>query len=142
MKKEGLIAIFLGIIIGVVFAFFLVNQIKKSHLDQNKTLIKNQPTITPLVKNLETSFLEITTPEDHRVFTQPSINIKGKANKNYLIIISSPIKEVVINNKNGDFQTDFPLALGENNIQIVLYSKEKSKSILSKTLTVYYLPNN
>lgn len=142
MKKENLMAIFFGLFLGLVFSLFLINQSKNQKETQIKTIKKEQKTFTPSIKIPETPYLEILEPKDNFIVNTSHFKIKGKANKNHLVLLISPIKELIFENKNENFEIDLPLALGENSIQISLYPKNKSIPLVTKTINIYYLPKN
>ncbi len=142
MKKETLIAIFFGIGLGVVLACFFIMRSKENQLTKAKPISNITKSITPKVKILSTSILEITSPTDNIIVNKNSITIKGKTNKNAFIVINSPIKEIVFKTEKEEFNIDFPLALGENVIQLTSYPDDKTGTSINKTLLVYYLTNN
>jgi len=139
MKKEGLMAIIFGIVLGIVVAFLMILGSRQQTLNKSKTIVPNQK-ITPTVVATIMQFqnLEVTYPEDRSVFSEKTIKIKGKANKNSLIVIQSPIKDLIIKNDKEDFETDFTLAPGENVINIVSYPKDSNFRAQEKELRVYY----
>jgi len=142
MKKETVIAIIFGVGLGVVLAIFFIMRSKENQLTKAKPINNLSKTITPKLKMVATPTLEILEPVDNSIVSSNSINIKGKANKNALIVINSPVKDIVFKNDKGDFKIDFPLALGENVIQLTVYPDDKSGSSINKTLQIYYLTNN
>lgn len=139
MKKESLIAIVFGIILGIVVAFLMIFGSRQQALNKSKTVISTQK-ITPTVVASVIQFqnLELTFPEDRAVFSEKTIKIKGKANKNSLIVIQSPIIDIVFRNEKEDFETDFTLAPGENVIKVVSYPKDSNFRAQEKELRVYY----
>jgi len=142
MKKESLMAIFFGLFLGLIFSLFLINQSKNQKISQIKPIKNQTKVVTPTVKSLETAYLEILEPKPSTVVNSSTLTIKGKANKNYLILVVSPLKEIIFKNEKESFTVEMPLALGENPIQINLYLKDKSIPLVNKSLTVYYLTQN
>lgn len=140
MKKETVIAVFFGILFGAVVALFLIAKNKEFQFNTTKTIapsgILNQKAKSnPLV----TDILEISEPQNNSIFSTNSIQIKGTAEKNSLIVILSPIKEMIFNNEQKDFSVTFPLALGENVIDITVHSKDNRVRPQEKELRIYYL---
>lgn len=142
MKKETLIAIIFGVGLGVILAVVFIMQSKENQLTKAKPINNLSKTVTPKLKMVTTPTLEISEPTDNLIVDSNSINIKGKANKNALIVINSPIKDMVFKNEKEEFKVNFPLALGENVIQLTVYPDDKTGSSINKTLQVYYLTNN
>ena len=142
MKKETLIAIIFGVGLGVVLAVVFIMQSKENQLTKAKPINNLSKTVTPKLKMVTTPTLEISEPTDNLIVDSNSINIKGKANKNALIVINSPIKDLVFKNEKEEFKVNFPLALGENVIQLTVYPDDKTGSSINKTLQIYYLTNN
>lgn len=142
MKKETIIAIFLGIFFGGLFGFFLITKNKEEEIKKNKTIVPTEIQAKKVV-NQKINFqpLEITDPNDSSITDQNTIIIRGKATKNSLIIVQSPIKDIVYKNKNENFSIEMPLALGENVIKIVSYPEDKDFNIQEKTLYIYLIKN-
>jgi uncharacterized membrane protein YciS (DUF1049 family) len=98
MKKETLIAVIFGVGLGILLALFFVLRSKENQLTKAKPISNLTKTITPKLKLIEAPTLELTAPADKQVVASNTIKIQGKANKNALIIINSPIKELVFKN--------------------------------------------
>lgn len=142
MKKETLIAIIFGVGLGVILAVIFIMQSKENQLTKAKPINNLSKTVTPKLKMITTPTLEISEPADNLIVDSNSIAIKGRANKNALIVINSPIKDLVFKNEKEEFKVNFPLALGENVIQLTVYPDDKLGSSINKTLQIYYLTNN
>lgn len=140
MKKETIIAIFFGILFGSLVAVVLLTKNKEFQLTKTKTIVETNSvgnqnkTSVPLAKTLE-----IMEPQDNFVTDKDVLTIKGKADKDALIIVQSPTKDVVIKNEKEQFSVNLPLSLGENIIDVTLYSKGTQTRIQEKELHVYYL---
>ncbi len=140
MKKETIFAVFLGIVFGGLLGLFLITKNKEIQLNKNKVIApKDINDRSAAQTNLNFQPLEISEPKDGEIVDNASITIKGKATKNSLVVIQSPVKDLVFTNDKEDFKVDFPLALGENIIRAVIYPKDKLLSIQEKSLRVYYL---
>lgn len=140
MKKETGIAIFLGILFGIVVATALIAKTRQDQM-QNAKPITSVLSITPSVNLKTTDYqpLSISQPESGIIVDTKSVTIKGKVGKNSLIVVQSPVKNMVVVSKGEDFSIDFPLALGENMIHISAYAKDSSSTIQEKELLVNYL---
>ena len=143
MKKETFLAIFLGVVFGFIFALIILGSISQSQLgEKTKSLLpqKKEPSILP-AKPTSLKLLNITNPKNFLIIENDKVIIEGEVEKNSLIVIQSPIKDLVFQNKEEKFKVDFPLALGENVIKIVSYPQNRNLKTQEKTLFIYYLPN-
>lgn len=147
MAKESIIAIVLGLVLGVIVALaavlYTVN-VQKKHNTQMKgngsqssassTLVPESlpPTVTVLRS------LEISDPKSGSTTSGKSIIIKGTAGSKTLIVIQSPVKTQVLNTEKDTFSVDFPLALGENVITVSAYHEEAVLPV-QKKLYIYRL---
>lgn len=140
MKKETIIAIFLGITFGGILGFFLITKNKEIQINKNKGIAPTgTDTKNPNQNKVNFQALEITEPNDSSITDKNSITIKGRVTKNSLIVVQTPIRETVFKNDKEDFKIDLPLALGENVIKIVAYPQDKQLNIQEKNLNIYYL---
>jgi hypothetical protein len=139
MKKETIIAISFGIILGLVVAALMIFKTKETALEKTKTVTNSHVTPTVSLKNTDLQNLQISEPADGALVNKKSIAIKGKASKDSLFVVQSPIKDLVFKNEKEDFSFDFPLALGENVIKISVYPASNQLRQQEKDLRVYYL---
>lgn len=140
MKKETVIAIIFGLGLGGVVAFFLLAKNKEMQLDNTKTIapvLKISPSIGQ--PGQQESSLEVIEPNNDAIVTGNTVTIKGKASKGSLLIVQSPVKEVVQKLDSNQFSIPFNLALGENTITLTLYPADKNVLPQEKELKVYYL---
>jgi len=140
MKKETIIAIILGLLFGGVVAIFISLKSKDIELSKNKVIAPPKENIvSPNLTSTEMQPLDLTEPANNAIFDKDIIRFKGTAVKDSLIIIQSPMKDVVVKNTNGKFDIEFPLALGENSIKMVVYPKEKQFRPQEKSIKIYYI---
>lgn len=140
MKKETIIAIFLGLLFGGIIAIFISLKSKDIELSTNKVIAPPKENISvPNLTGTEIQSLELSEPANNAIFEKDIIRFKGTAAKDSLIIIQSPIKDLIVKNTQGKFDLEFPLALGENSIKIVVYPKEKQFRPQEKFMKVYYI---
>ncbi len=137
MKKETLVAVFLGIATGVIIALFLIIQSQNKKTEDKKL---TTALISPTVKlpTEEVLLFAVNEPENKFVSDKNTTTIKGKAPKGSLVVIHSATGEKVSELKTDSFAIDFPLSLGENVIKVTAYSNKDTEE---KTLTVYYIEN-
>ena len=130
----------MGLLFGGVIAVFISFKSKDMELEKNKVIsAPKRKVISPNSSGLEQQSLELSEPADRAIFESNIIRLKGTALKDSLIVIQSPIKDLAIINKKEKFDLEFPLALGENSIKIVVYPKEKQFRPQEKFLKVYYI---
>lgn len=140
MKKETIIAIFFGVAFGALVALFLLAKNKEFQLTRTKTIAPTEKA-SKKSKNIivDIKTLEILNPQDGVILNSKSVKIEGKADKGALIIIQSPIKDMVLKNEKDQFSIVFPLSLGENVIKITTYSKDALVRSQEKELHIYNL---
>lgn len=147
MAKESIIAIVLGLVLGIIVAVaavaYTVNiqkkqntQIQKDTKDATASASVLSVTIPPTVTVLRS--LEISSPQSGGVSTDKSITIKGTTGKNTLLIVQSPIKTQVVKTDKDAYSVDFPLALGENVITVSAYHEDAVLPV-QKKLYIYRL---
>ena len=141
MKKETLIAVILGVMFGIVVAFFMIFKTKDQQAQKVKPMTTTSMQVSPTisVKNTEYQPLALSELENGIITDKTSITIKGKTSKDALIVIQSPIKSVTFKNDKEDFSATFPLAFGENVILVSAYPKDSQGSPQEKELKIYYL---
>lgn len=140
MKKETITAIIFGIIMGSILGIFLLTKNKRDQLEKTKVIA---PTTTVNQKTkavINAQVLEIKAPQDKETVYTKSTTIIGNITKNSLLIIQSPIKDLVIKSDKDVFTTDFPLAVGENVIRISVYPDDKTLQTQEKEIRIYYFP--
>lgn len=139
MKKETIAAIIFGIVLGSLLAIILITKNRERQLEKSKTISPQEKgKQTSQATNLNIRQLEITEPGDKSIVYKNTIAIKGSFTKNSLIIIQSPIKDLVFKNDKEEFSVDFPLALGENVIRVGGYPQDKQLRSQEKELRTYY----
>jgi len=140
MKKETMVAIFLGLLFGGVVAVFISFKSKDIELAKNKVIAPPPDKVSsPNSSEIELRSLELTEPADRAIVENNTVRLKGTALKDSLIVIQSPIKNLIVSNKQEKFDLEFPLALGENSIKIVVYPKEKQFRPQEKFMKIYFI---
>lgn len=139
MKKEGIVAILLGFVLGGIVSFFIIssNQPKQTLPEAKKA--KDNLLIGTKKKTDEFQPLEIINPQNNTIFDKPSVNFDIKLPKNSLVIVQSPIKDYIFQSEKDRTNFQFSLALGENVIVITVYPKDKKIPEQKKTIYLYYL---
>ncbi len=140
MKKETIIAIILGVMMGAVVAIVLVLQTKK---DEKPKVIPIAPNarVTPVTAKGSSSSnatFEVSEPTNEKLTEEKTITIKGKAEKESLIVVQSAAGFDSIKNDKEDFTIeDFPLTQGENTINVSVYTQESNATPQELVLKVY-----
>ena len=135
-----MVAIFLGLLFGGVVAVFISFKSKDIELAKNKVIAPPPDKVSsPNSSEIELRSLELTEPADRAIVENNTVRLKGTALKDSLIVIQSPIKNLIVSNKQEKFDLEFPLALGENSIKIVVYPKEKQFRPQEKFMKIYFI---
>lgn len=132
MKRETIIAIVLGIVMGALIAIILILNVREKAIKEKK-IITTEPTPTFIKEKEEVQALEVTSPKTGSFTDTSTVTIKGKAKKNSLIVLNSPTSEKSIRAENSEFSVVFPLSLGQNIIKITAY---ENGQVEEKTLQV------
>lgn len=140
MKKETVIAIFFGLLFGGVVAVFISLKSRDIELSKNKVIAPpKEKVLSANLTEAEIQPLVLTEPANDAIFEKNIIRFKGTAAKDSLIVIQSPIKDLIVKNTQEKFDLEFPLALGENSIKMVVYPKEKQFRSQEKFIKVYFI---
>lgn len=142
MKKDTVVAIIIGIIIGALFAFGII------YFPRFFTLVfraNNQvsdltptPTVTLSVTALS---LDIAEPGDNAVLFSAQTNIKGKIQpegKKIIIIDSDNESLITYSTDKGEFSQELSLDEGVNLYSISVYDENGNRE--TKTITLFYTP--
>ncbi len=140
MKKETLIAIFLGVLAGLGVAVVMIQKAREHQMTSAQSITTSVSTTPSVAKNTQFQPLEISEPETASISSDKSTNIKGKANKGSLLVIQSPMQSTMQKLDKDEFTiSNFPLSLGENTIRVSMYPKDTQIPPQEKELKVYYL---
>ncbi len=140
MKKETLIAIFLGVLLGLGVAVGISVNTRKKEIQKIKPIESSLPiTPTVIVGQSQSDTLEISSPQSGEVVNQKSVKISGKAPKDGLIVVQSPVSVTVRKSEGTNFSVEYPLAPGENVVLVSFYPKGQSGTPIEKELKIYYL---
>ena len=113
MKKEILIAILIGFVLGLVITFGIWTANKS--LKEGTTVNQTQETIsntTPTLTQEQAMPLTIISPEDNNLLNQEKVQIVGKTFPQATVAAVYPDGEKIIEaDENGDFTLDITLVL-------------------------------
>lgn len=136
MRKEVLVAILIGIILGglVAFGIWRANLAFLPQKEETKT----EQTASPTPKSdASLSSLIITQPENGSVVPENKVIIKGAAAPNSTVVILTESSDFVTQaDKDGGFEQEVELEGGPNEIAITAYDDSGNET--SQTLTLVY----
>lgn len=136
MKKEVIIAIIIGISIGLALTFFFYKT--GSFKSDNKIVSplaeeKNFPTPPPFPPQT----LSIISPIDQSIVKEGKIAITGIAVPfSWIVAFGEKGEKMIQADNKGSFETDLLLVSGENEIKITSFSDRGDE--ISKTVTIVY----
>lgn len=138
MKREPIIAIVFGVLLGAVVGAAVLFRSAKPD-DTTVIPVEIEQVSTSSAKTAETKqkMLAIETPHASAFLETDSVSISGTAEKDALIVVQSQTAERVVQNTAEKFSLDFPLVPGENNILVSAYAGSSTPQEVS--LRVYYI---
>ena len=129
MRKEAIIAILLGVGLGLVFTFgvYTANQaVKDKKTEQTVQVVETSPSPSP-----QAGFT-IDSPENNIVVDKDEIEISGETQPEAVIVAYSEEKEIFSQaDEDGKFSFDFPLVSGSNTIVITSINDEDEQEEMS-----------
>ncbi len=142
MKKEVLLSIIIGIILG--FGIMGIGWINRSggfsNLSQKTDVIPSvspTPTTTQSIERTEKIQLSITKPENEIVVSQEKLDISGKTQPlATVVIIWEEGEDILVADEEGVFETQISLLGGPNEIEITAYGDNDDET--KKILTITY----
>lgn len=144
MRKENLLAIIIGILLGLLLTFAIWN-IKKitpqlgPKTQQEPQISQENPSPSPFTEKKESQepLLTILTPEENEIFNKEKIQITGKTLPSATVVILYEEGEKIVEaDEEGNFSTEITLVGGNNEITVSTYDENGNEA--SKTLNVVY----
>lgn len=146
MKKEVLLAIIIGIILGlIIMAGAKFNSIKNLITAENSNpeildTVSPVPTTTPTPTPEPALAISILSPENESLVDTSPVELAGKTSPLSTVVIIAEEDEVILrSSEQGDFKAEVDLIGGENIIEITAYDSEgreaKTELILTYTTT-------
>lgn len=141
MKKEILIAIVIGFILGLIITFGIWTANKSIQENGNKSRTQeneNQPIVNENPQNSEEKMsLSIISPQDNSLLDQEEIEITGKTSPLANVVILFEEGETIIQaNEQGDFKETIELSGGANEITVTAVDQNGNEA--SKILNLVY----
>jgi len=139
MKREVLVAIFIGISIGLVFTFgiWLANKsLKEAGLKPKESPKIAQGNPTPSLPPPTFSNFNLSTPEDNLLTVEKSTSISGQNEpSNILIILSENSQYILPSTNSSSFTKIINLDSGYNRIKVISLGNNGQQSVLSRLVT-------
>lgn len=134
MKKEILIAILLGLSLGLFITYGLYRSRNASDDDQSSKF-DNNLAATPNIETLSTLVLH--SPEDESIVADPTVTIAGDTEpNNFVVILVNEDETITTADESGAFSITGVLEAGSN--VIVVYSlDEDGKTTIEERVVVY-----
>lgn len=137
MRKEVLVAILIGAILGGAVAFGIWRA--NLFLVPKKETVQTEQTPPPAGGQItqETSSLITTQPENNSIISEGKVTIKGAAVPNSIVVILTNSKDLVTQaDKDGTFEQEIELEGGPNEIMVTAYDNNGNET--TQTLTLVY----
>jgi hypothetical protein len=135
MRKEVLISILVGLILGLIitYGFYMARSGSQTGLGTKKDDLENSPTVTP--EENAAGQLKITNPADGSLTTNSKIQVTGQTTPNVFVVVSLADQVLVTTaNDQGAFTQDLNLKSGGNTI--IIQATDENGHITSETRTV------
>lgn len=141
MKKEILIAIVIGFILGLVITFGIWTANKSLQENNNEPQSEeneSQPIVNENLQNEEEKMsLSITSPQDNSLLDQEEIEITGKTSPlANIVILFEEGEKIIQTDEQGDFKETIELSGGANEITITAVDQDGNEA--SKVLNLVY----
>ena len=140
MKKEILIAILIGFILGLVITFgiWTANKsLQENTQTQNDEVNDSKPIVTEPVDEDEKISLTISSPENNSLINQVKIEIIGKTTAlATVVILYEEGEEIFQADEKGEFNQEITLVGGANEFKITAVDEEGNET--NKILNLVY----
>ena len=136
MRKEVILAVIIGIILGgvILYGINLANNSSSLKSTTDKTTTDTEVSPTPAIKTNDITFI---TPQDHAVVTDTQVNLKGTTKPNANIAIITESDDILtVADANGNFSSPINLIGGENTISVT--SVDDKQASTSASISVIY----
>lgn len=129
MRKEVILAVIIGILLGGVILYGINLANDSSRLNQSGNDSENNTQVTPSTTKKPDNQVSIIFPQDHAVITDAQLTLKGstKANSNIAIVTESD-DILTMSDNNGNFSSIINLISGENLITVTAVDEKLATS--------------
>ncbi|KKT29505.1 MAG: hypothetical protein UW41_C0033G0005 [Candidatus Collierbacteria bacterium GW2011_GWC2_44_18] len=139
MRKEVLLAVIFGVILGgvILYGINLANESATDLSNEDKTSAATTPVATP---TLTQKSLSIVSPQNHSVTSDKLITLTGRATPASNIAIISEIDDLIIETSPaGTFSAQINLISGENTIAVT--EVKNDNTTITESITIIQTPN-
>jgi len=144
VKKEALIAVFIGCLLGLVITFGIrrANQAisqagKTTDSQETDTVVEQIIQVSPTPAPQPTSLLTITSPEPNALVSQNRLTVTGKSEpQTPVVILYQEGENIIFTDSGGNFSQEISLTGGPN--QIDIHGFDSAGNQISKTINVVY----
>lgn len=140
MKRDVIIALVAGILIGGISALTIINLpsfLRSGSKPQEVNLTQPSPSITQNI--IIQTDLEISKPQDGSISDTKNIDLTGQTLSGSMVIIDTDKdSSILIAGKDGSFRSPITLGEGVNTVYVTAYDSKGDSRI--KTINVYYTP--
>lgn len=138
MKKEIIIAVIIGILIGSVAAIIIVNLPKlTTGIKIQQSPISPTPSVSKVSETISNLSLSFDSNIDNSISEEKTINITGTTLPKQLVFLETANDQKAINaDDSGKFSAKIDLSEGANMIYGSAFDEDGNS--ITKTLTVYY----
>lgn len=135
MKKEVILAIVIGLILGLLITFGIYTA--RTALTKAPTASQEKPLVSPSPEPTESATITITSPATEALIDTETVTITGKTlPESTVTLVSDSDQQLVATSADGSFTADFELAGGINQIVISAFTPEGKQA--ETTLTLVY----
>ena len=137
MKKDIVIALIVGLVLGGATAITIVNLPTMIKKPQKPEIGETVPTAIPTPISSGQLELVINQPVDEAIVSTKSLNVSGKTNGGKTVVLETDLEiETKESSPNGSFSFPVNLTEGTNNILVTAYNENNQSE--TKTLTIFY----
>ncbi|MBI4033263.1 MAG: hypothetical protein HY377_02005 [Candidatus Blackburnbacteria bacterium] len=135
MRKEVLVAVFIGAVLGLAIAFGIWRA-NQAFSPKEKIATEQEAAPAP-EEEVTQGQLVIAQPQEGALVSQDKITVKGSAQPGATIVtLTNSAESVTTAGGSGNFEQEIELSGGANEITIVAYDKDGNES--RKTVTIVY----
>lgn len=140
MRKEILLAVFVGITLGLMITFGIYQNSENNKTGQNSTtdqLVKNS--VSTESANIADPQLVINSPEEDLFTNEEELIVSGSGiPNNFVIVLINNLENITNTDESGNFSLKIKLNDGGNLIEIISIDEDGKQ--ISKQRTVLYEP--